>query len=285
MGISRSPSYRSLRAGLLGASLFATVAGSSVAHAWDAEISLNNFGVAFYVESWSGSYLWSSVREGVSTAYGLNGGVPNAYLFQDWSGTAWPSLDFSNEVLLPANAGNMFGTWNRDGAASSYEVPELADYAYAYISGVASGGVSMGSQIAYDFDFTLDPFSEATIAYEDSDALAYVKSEAGEEGVAFAGVQLYSVDIDANEPGGANAEYFEEFIALSGSPAGGESSEYLSGLRHTFSNLTADPVTYHLRLEGYAFAFTTPVPEPEAYAMMLAGLGLVALAARRRRSV
>ncbi len=32
------------------------------------------------------------------------------------------------------------------------------------------------------------------------------------------------------------------------------------------------------------FSFTTPVPEPETYAMMLAGLGLIGLYARRRKT-
>lgn len=32
------------------------------------------------------------------------------------------------------------------------------------------------------------------------------------------------------------------------------------------------------------FTFTTPVPEPETYAMMLAGLGLLAMAVRRRKA-
>jgi len=55
---------------------------------------------------------------------------------------------------------------------------------------------------------------------------------------------------------------------------------------------TVAPGSYQLALSGvadgsaggnYTLSLAAPVPEPESYAMMLAGLGLLGLAARRRR--
>jgi len=50
----------------------------------------------------------------------------------------------------------------------------------------------------------------------------------------------------------------------------------------TFENLTAP---YDIRFDGISLSYqnSQPVPEPETYAMMLAGLGLVGVAAMRRR--
>jgi hypothetical protein len=113
----------------------------------------------------------------------------------------------------------------------------------------------MGSHFAYDFELTLDPYASATVDFTDPDTFVHLASQTGDVGVAFAGLNLYSTDIDLDTPGGANIPYFSHY----------------------------ESPTYRLRLEACALVFTTPVPEPATYGMLLAGLGQVAMTVRRRR--
>ena len=274
--LSRAFNFKTLAtvASLLGLS------ASPSAQAWDADITLYNFGSSFYVSSWSGSsgtpWTWTTIREGVSATFNDNGTIPNEFSFQNWDGNAWPAAEFASEFTLPGYQATTKAYWSRYEAET-----ELADSADAFVYGTLSNGESMGAQFVYDFQFTLDPFSFATITYADDDASVYLEALPGEEGHAFAGLQLYSTDVDINAPGGANHAYFSQFMGLTGSPAGGVAEGYLTGMEYTFSNLTGESRTYNLRLEGYASVFTTPVPEPGTYAMLLAGLGLVGFMARR----
>ncbi len=257
------------------------LSASPAAQAWDVDVSLYNFSSSFYVSSWSGSsgtpWTWTTIREGVSATFNDNGTTPDDYVYQNWDGGAWPAADFSNELNLPGYQATAKAYWSRYEAET-----EFADSADAFVYGTLSNGESMGAKFVYDFQFTLDPYSFATITYADNDASVYLEALPGEEGNAFAGLKLYSTDVDINDPDGANYAYFNEYMGLTGSSAGGVTEGYLTGMEHTFSNLTGESQTYNLRLEGFAYVFTTPVPEPESYAMLLAGLGLLGFVARRR---
>ena len=259
-----------------------TLAAAPSALAWDASVTLPSLGVDFGVSSWSGSWTWEATREGVSATYGEGNGIPVDYQFQAWDGSAWSQAYFANETVLPVG-GSAVAYLDRGDTGTA-----IADYADAFVTG-ALGNASAGGMFAYDFAFTLAPFSEATLTYADDAALVSLGAGPGEEGVAFAGLKLYDWQADLNAPGGANQAYFDAFISLD-TQANAQRSAFfdleigqtLSGMTYTFSNPTDAPVSHALRLEGYALVFTTPVPEPTAPALLLAGLGVVGWVVRRR---
>lgn len=269
---SRKPFHRPVAALALA---LAGMVCTPAAQAWDASVSLPSLGVDFFVGSWSGSWTWDTTREGVSTAYDVNGSIPNSFVFQDWNGVQWDSSYFYNEVLLPA--GGSTKAWLD---RSDVTVP-IADFAETFVTG-ALGDASAGGHVVYDFQFTLAPFSEATLTYADNAAYVSVGSAPGEQGVAFAGLKLYDWSVDIDAPGGANQPYFDRYVAVFTPDTAIDDT--LAGMEHTFSNLTGSPVSHSLRLEGYALVFTTPVPEPAAPVLLLAGLGVMGLVARRRLS-
>lgn len=241
--------------------------------AWDASVTLPNLGVDFVVSSWSGSWTWDTLREGVSTAYDLNGTIPIDFQFQDWNGRQWNDAYFYNEVVLPTGA-----------SAKAYldrsdTTLPMADYAEAFVTGPL-GNASAGSHVVYDFSFTLAPFSQATLTYYDDAAYVSVASGPGEQGAAFAGLKLYDFAADIDAPGGANQPYFDRYVVAFMPDT--RVDDTLAGMSYTFSNFTAAPVSHALRLEGYALVFTTPVPEPATPALLMAGLGILGWVARRR---
>lgn len=255
------------------AAAVAALAAAPSAQAWDASISMPSLGSDFLVGSWSGSWTWETQREGISAELGASGSIPIEYQYQDWDGSAWTETWFQKETFAPA--GGSTAAWMDHGDA---ELP-IADAAEAYVTGDL-GTATAGSQFAYDFVFTLNPFSVATLQVWDDAAYAYVSSEPGESGIAFAGLKLYDWTADLDVPGGANQAYFNGFVSVA--TPGGSAEQMLNGLEHTFSNMTAAPVSWSLRLEGYALVFTTPVPEPSTPAMLLAGLVGVGAFLRRR---
>lgn len=258
------------------------LSASPAAQAWDVSTTLNDFGSSFQVSSWSGGdWTWTTVQEGTSTTFGASGGIPIEFVFQTWDGNAWPNAYFYNEFGEPSGSASTWAYWNHNDVNTQF-----ADSVEATLydaNGSLSNGEAMGAMFAYDFQFTLDPYTDATISYADGDAYAYLESNFGESGSAFAGLSLYSTDIDIDDIGGSNHAYFSNAMYLSATPGGNVTEGYLSGMEYTFSNTTGDSLTYNLRLEGTAVVFTPAVPEPETYAMLLAGLGLVSFAVRRRR--
>lgn len=272
--MSRSTKIIALAASILGLS------ASPAAQAWDVSTTVNSFS-SLYVSSWSGDWTWTTSQEGVNTSFGATGSLPNNFTYQSWDGNAWPETYFRRELNEPGGSAIAVAYWTHNDAAV-----EVADSAEAYVYDPESSlrnGQAMGAKFAYDFKFTLNPFSNATISYADDDAYVYLNSEPGERGVAFAGLTLYSTDVDINEFGGANQAYFSKISALTATPGGNLVEGYLTGMDYTFSNMTGESRTYNLRLEGASFVFTQAVPEPQTYAMLLAGLGLLGLAVRRRQ--
>ncbi|MHB1084887.1 MAG: FxDxF family PEP-CTERM protein [Thiobacillus sp.] len=278
---SRTFKTFALAASILGLS------ASPAAQAWDVSTSLNSFS-SLYVSSWSGpglgvNWTWTTLQEGTSTTFDTNGGIPNDFMYQAWDGNAWPDTYYYNEINEPGGTASAWASWSHQDVNT-----EIADSVNATVYdefSSLSNGEAMGAIFAYDFQFTLDPSSNATISYADGDAYVYLESMAGESGVAFAGLKLYSTDVDINDFGGANMAYFSNDMSLTATPEGNLVEGYLTGMDYTFSNMTGNSITYNLRLEGTAFVFTQAVPEPETYAMLLAGLGLVGFAVRRRRGV
>ncbi|WP_158289007.1 PEP-CTERM sorting domain-containing protein [Rubrivivax albus] len=267
------------------AAALSSLAAAPPVLAWDASITLPSLGVDFGVSDWSGHWTWDADREGVSTTYGEGNGIPVDFQFQAWDGTAWNQAYFYNETLVPAG-GSAVAYLDRGDTSSV-----IADYADAFVTG-ALGNVSAGGMFAYDFVFTLAPFSEATLTYADDAALVSLAAAPGDDGVAFAGLKLYAWDLDLDAPGGANQAYFNEFISLDTQANAARSAsvdvqigQTLAGMSYTFSNLTGAPVSHALRLEGYALVFTTPVPEPAAPTLLLAGLGFMGWIARRRLAI
>lgn len=258
------------------------LSASPAAQAWEVSTTLNDFGNSFQVSSWSGSgWTWTSLQEGTSTTFGASGGIPIDFVFQTWDGNAWPTSYFYNEFNEPSGTASAWASWDHDDAENEFARNVEATVYDA--SSSLSNGEAMGAMFAYDFQFSLDPGTDATISYADGDAYAYLESYFGESGVAFAGLSLYSTDVDVDDFGGANDAYFSNAMYLSATPGGKVTQGYLSGMDYTFSNMTDESLTYNLRLEGTALVFTQAVPEPETYAMLLAGLGLVGFAVRRRR--
>lgn len=267
------------------AAALSTLAAAPSALAWEASVTLPSLGVDFGVSSWSGSWTWEATREGVSATYGEGNGIPIDYQFQAWDGSAWSQAYFSNETLVPAG-GSAVAYLDRGDTSIA-----IADYADAFVTG-ALGNASAGGMFAYDFVFTLAPFSEATLTYADDAAFVSLAAAPGEDGVAFAGLKLYDWELDLDAPGGANQAYFNQFTSLDTQANSARSAlvdveigQTLSGMSYTFSNLTGAPVSHALRLEGYALVFTTPVPEPAAPTLLLAGLGFVGWIARRRLAI
>jgi len=189
------------------AAALASLAAVPSAHAWDASVTLPSLGVDFGVSSWSGSWTWVSTREDVSSTYGSGGSIPINFQFQAWNGTQWDQAYFYNETFYPAGGigAAFFDRYDTETA--------IADDADAFVTG-ALGNASAGSMVAYDFVFTLDPFTEATLTYADDAALVSLGAGAGENGVAFAGLKLYDWTADLNVPGGANLAYLNAFKVL-----------------------------------------------------------------------
>ena len=257
------------------------LSASPAAQALEASTTLYDFGSSFYVSSWSGNWTWTTLQEGTSTTFTSSGGIPTDFIYQAWDGNAWPTAYFNNEFDEPGGSAVAWASWDND--ETENEFARSVDATVYDPNSSLNNGEGMGAIFAYDFQFTLDPYTDATISYADGDAQFYLQSNPGESGGAYAGLSLYSTDVDLDDFGGANNAYFFDAMGLTATPGGDEKQGYLSGMEYTFSNMTSESLTYNLRLEGTAFVFTQAVPEPETYAMLLAGLGLVGFAVRRRR--
>lgn len=91
----------------------------------------------------------------------------------------------------------------------------------------------------------------------------------------------YYLVVTSNEEVGLSAGNF----LLPGEPDlyGKGQLYFSSALRNPYVTLDDNDGGYDLVFRTYAYESTAPIPEPETYAMMLAGLGLLALARRRKQ--
>ncbi|MCA9229871.1 MAG: PEP-CTERM sorting domain-containing protein [Planctomycetales bacterium] len=254
------------------------VAGSMVgsALAWDVSVYIDRLEDYFYVDLFSGSHTWTTVEEGLRADSGTGNSLPNNNITQAWDGTMWPS-----DVMSDSETG--VGV-SADAVIEHYDglTDEYWDYAEAIVFGDIPSDQSYGAAWFYDFDLTLDPGATANVFLDSGGAYGYIASEAGDDGIAFASVRIYSIDFDVDTLGGVNNPYDIDSLFLSAPPAGGL-AESPFGLSHEFENLGGSPVTYHLRLQGSVTVFE-PAVVPEPATLVLAGLASgAALTGRRRR--
>ena len=230
--------------------LVVVVCTASPSHAWDVDVYIDRLDDYFYVDSFSGSHTWTTIREGVRADSG-DGSIPVNYVWQEWDGNAWPSDVMTDSELSLAQV----DIEHYDGTTD-----EFFDYAEAYVFGDVAPGKAIGAAWAYEFELTLDPGAFANVFLDSNGAFAYIESEAGDEGNAFANIKLYSPDLPFGDPGGVNNPYDQDPQSLVAPPSGGVVDTQIE-LSHTFNNPTGSPVTHLLRLEGTVSVFETGAPE------------------------
>lgn len=282
--MSQSPPSPVRSRSWLGARLAAAAAGlwiaSTPALAWDVSAYADPFNLGLGVGSWTGSYTWTTQREGLGATHALNSTVPNVYSFQDWISDSWTNATWDVMDALPAFGASAVARWYREDASI-----ERADSAEVSIRGTPRGGASLGAFALYDFRLVVAPFSQVEVRYWESDSSYWLERSAGDEGIAFVTMKLYAPGIALNDFGGSNNAYFSRFHSMDGGATADSANGSFSGLSYTFRNPTAQSVTHNLRFATEALLFTSaPVPEPQTWALWLAGLAALGAAARRRRA-
>ncbi|MBK1679874.1 PEP-CTERM sorting domain-containing protein [Rhodocyclus tenuis] len=142
---------------------------------------------------------------------------------------------------------------------------QAASYSF---SGVSDSGPLLGQSLSGSLSFNDAGRTGRGFELFSLDSLDFV----------FAG-QSYSL---GNADVAPDVSYLDgNFLGLSYSASAGQTQ--LAFIAGTFEPGEAFLAYTHKGLDGAASIVYAPVPEPEAYAMLLAGLGLLGLAARRRR--
>jgi len=242
---------------------------NNCALSWDVSVSVEDFDQDFLVDSSSGSFTWTTLSEGLRADSGTGSSLPNDNITQAWDGSAWPSDTMSD-------------TESAAGISADAEIDHLSvaeeffSTAGAFVFGDIPPDTSYGAAWFYNFELTLDPGAMANVLLDPGSASAYLESEAGDDGNAFADVRLYSTDVGLNDPGGVNNPYDIDSLSLA-SPPTGAIVDSLLGLSYTFSNSGPTPITYTLRLQGRVIVFENSIiPEPTSLVLFgLGGLGLL----------
>ncbi len=249
------------------------------AHAWEVRTEIDGLiDEAFYVDMGesSGSWTFNLLSEGVYADTGF-GGIPVSFVFQEYDVDLgeWPNDPFADQEVAPgiiASAAITKPTSNQDPFANS---------AIAIVDGTIPAGFGYGAAFAFDWVLDLAPGSTVTLRLDPNQvATSLMRSEPGDDGVAFSTIKLWNVDEqDGDALGGVNNPYAEQQFFLSAPPAGAELINDFTNINHVFTNTGLDPLTLTLRLEGNALVFQA-VPEP-ASALVLVAMGGLLLARRR----
>lgn len=249
------------------------VGASSSAHGWVVDTSATDLDSALTFTANNGSFSRTTLKEGVRADTTTSGGIPINNTFQNWDGSNWPSANFSD--MASVGGATADSAIAHDGTSD-----EFFDSAEASIDGNLPPDGGAGSNWLYDFELVIDAGASVTVDLNGAQTNVYAESESGDDGNAFAGIELYSFDVGINDPGGSNNPYAEDDIFVSAPPSGQVEDRPLT-FSHTFDNTSGNsPQTLNLRLRGSSAVFEA-VPEPTSLALL--GLGSLAMLRRRRR--
>lgn len=252
--------------------------------AWDIEVGTNsNIDEVLYVDSATGSFTWTTIAEGVFAGSGV-GSIPSTLTLQPWdTGTmTWPMGSIDQEVNSVGVSA--FATMEHYGGMLPDSTDdEFADFASASVFGDIPSGEAYGAGWAYDFELTLEVGTEVTLFLDPANSYVYMETAAGDDGFAFANLELFSTDVGLNDPGGANNPYASAPYFLSSASIGDVIDENPTFV-HTFSNVAgASPLTYQLRLAGSSLVFENVSAIPEPSSLLPLCVAAMTLVNRRRR--
>lgn len=229
------------------------------AAAWDVAVGTSFLDNALYVQSWSGpGFSFTTIDERVRSADEAGSSFPIVWTTQTWDSEAgeWPQAN------LNVSQGATFASLFNDDVTT-----ERWTSAEAVVFGPLAPDRAVGSGVAYDFDFVVQPFTAGNLFLDPGETYLLLASDPGDVGSAFAAISLYRPDVDFDAPGGANVPLAQSAQGLA---AGGAPIETNPTFSWSFENATGSPQTQRLRLELSASVFS--VPEPGMTAGLAAGM-------------
>ena len=238
--------------------------------AWDIAIGTNFLDTSLYVGSGSGPLpTWTTLDERVRASDVPGPTVPAIWVTQTWDPIAgeWPA-----EFIETSEGATQASIYNDDVAA------EFWGSAEAFVFGSIPSGDAAGAAVGYDFEFTLAPFSTATIVLDEFETYVYMESAPGDVGTGFAQAKLFRTDVGLDDPGGANMPLAADLYSLQ---AGDPIIDTQPSFSSPFTNSTSSPVTIPLRFEASVSVFA--VPEPGFGMSLVVCTGAMAAIGRGRR--
>lgn len=215
-------------------------------------------------ESDPDGWSFSLLREGVYADSGI-GQIPITYTFQT---ALTPGLFDSYKSGPDVSAG---------GRIENDDIPNgLSDHAEAYVVGSILPGHAYGAGWTYEFELIIEAGKTITFVL-DGGSLFASANDPGDDGFAFASIKLFSIDVDGNDPGGANNPYAQSSVFA----GAGQSNSSNAMFSYSFINETTESAAYLLWLEGSALVFQSGQIVPEASSLCLLALGGLLLIPRR----